>query len=127
MKQSQFARALWYGILGALFFAFTFIFNRSMNLSGGSWMWSASLRYLFSLPMLAVLAWRKGELAGVLSAIKKRALDLVGLEYGWFWAFLWATVSSVHLWRVLVCGGYLADYDSSWSALDPSLWAEGTW
>ena len=34
MKQSQFARALWYGILGALFFAFTFIFNRSMNLSG---------------------------------------------------------------------------------------------
>ena len=44
MKQSQFARALWYGILGALFFAFTFIFNRSMNLSGGSWMWSASLR-----------------------------------------------------------------------------------
>ena len=74
MKQSQFARALWYGILGALFFAFTFIFNRSMNLSGGSWMWSASLRYLFSLPMLAVLAWRKGELAGVLSAIKKEPL-----------------------------------------------------
>lgn len=56
MRQFQFARALWYGILGALFFAFTFIFNRSMNLSGGSWMWSASLRYLFSLPMLAVLA-----------------------------------------------------------------------
>ena len=75
MKQSQFARALWYGILGALFFAFTFIFNRSMNLSGGSWMWSASLRYLFSLPMLAVLVWRKGELVGVLSAIKKAPLS----------------------------------------------------
>ncbi|MFR2192431.1 MAG: multidrug resistance efflux transporter family protein [Streptococcus sp.] len=86
MKQSQFARALWYGILGALFFAFTFIFNRNMNLSGGSWMWSASLRYLFSLPMLAVLAWRKGELAGVLSAIESTP-DLVDLEYGWFWAF----------------------------------------
>ena len=74
MKQSQFARALWYGILGALFFAFTFIFNRSMNLSGGSWMWSASLRYLFSLPMLAVMVWRKGELEGVQSAIKKAPL-----------------------------------------------------
>ena len=89
MKQSQFARALWYGILGALFFAFTFIFNRSMNLSGGSWVWSASLRYLFSLPMLAVLAWRKGELAGVLSAIKKEPLTWLvwstvgfGLFYG---------------------------------------------
>ena len=48
MKQSQFARALWYGILGALFFDFTFIFNRSMNLSGGSWMWSASLLILLA-------------------------------------------------------------------------------
>ena len=107
MKQSQFARALWYGILGALFFAFTFIFNRSMNLSGGSWVWSASLRYLFSLPMLAVLVWRKGELAGVLSAIKKAPLTWLiwstvgfGLFYGplslasiygesWFVAATW--------------------------------------
>ena len=64
MKSSHFARALWFGILGALFFAFTFIFNRSMNLAGGSWMWSASLRYLFSLPMMAVLVWQKGELRG---------------------------------------------------------------
>ncbi|MFQ7176523.1 MAG: multidrug resistance efflux transporter family protein, partial [Streptococcus salivarius] len=107
MKQTHFVRALWFGILGALFFAFTFIFNRSMNLSGGSWMWSASLRYLFSLPMLAVLAWRKGELAGVLSAIKKAPLTWLiwstvgfGLFYGplslasiygesWFVAATW--------------------------------------
>ena len=107
MKQSQFARALWYGILGALFFAFTFIFNRSMNLSGGSWMWSASLRYLFSLPMLAVLVWRKGELTGVLSGIKKAPLTWLvwstvgfGIFYGplslasiygesWFVAATW--------------------------------------
>ena len=107
MKQSQFARALWFGILGALFFAFTFIFNRSMNLSGGSWLWSASLRYLFSLPMLAVLVLRKGELTGVLSGIKKAPLTWViwstvgfGLFYGplslasiygesWFVAATW--------------------------------------
>ena len=94
MKQSQFARALWYGILGALFFAFTFIFNRSMNLSGGSWMWSASLRYLFSLPMLAVLAWRKGELAGVLSAIKKAPLTwLVWSTVGFGLFYLTKTTS----------------------------------
>lgn len=107
MKQSHFVRALWYGILGALFFAFTFIFNRSMNLSGGSWMWSASLRYFFSLPMLAVLVWRKGELASVLSDIKKAPLTWLiwstvgfGLFYGplslasiygesWFVAATW--------------------------------------
>ena len=46
MKQTHFARALWFGILGALFF--TFIFNRNMNLSGGSWMWSASLLILLA-------------------------------------------------------------------------------
>ncbi len=107
MKQSHFARALWYGILGALFFAFTFIFNRSMNLSGESWMWSASLRYLFSLPMLAVLVWRKGELASVLSDIRRSPLTWLiwstigfGLFYGplslasiygesWFVAATW--------------------------------------
>ena len=105
MKQTHFARALWFGILGALFF--TFIFNRNMNLSGGSWMWSASLRYLFSLPMLAVLVLRKGELTGVLSGIKKAPLTWLvwstvgfGLFYGplslasiygesWFVAATW--------------------------------------
>ena len=107
MKQSHFVRALWYGILGALFFAFTFIFNRSMNLLGGSWMWSASLRYLFSLPMLAVLVGRKGELASVLSDIRRSPLTWLiwstvgfGLFYGplslasiygesWFVAATW--------------------------------------
>ncbi len=40
-------------------------------------MWSASLRYLFSLPMLAVLAWRRA--AGRCSAwpLRKHS-DLVG-------------------------------------------------
>ena len=42
-----------------------------MNLAGGSWMWSDSLRYLFSLPMMAVLVWQKSELKGVLSAIAR--------------------------------------------------------
>ena len=36
-------KALGLGILGSFFFAFTFILNRSMNLSGGFWMWSAVL------------------------------------------------------------------------------------
>lgn len=82
MKQSQFYRALWYGILGALFFAFAFIFNRSMNLEGGSWMWSASLRYLFTLPILTFFVWRKKELPTVLADIRQSP---------WTW-FLWSTV-----------------------------------
>lgn len=48
-------KALLYGLLASMFFALTFILNRSMNLGGGYWLWSASLRYLFMLPMLWLL------------------------------------------------------------------------
>ena len=54
-------KAIWIGILSALFFAVTFVLNRSMELDGGSWMWSASLRYFFMVPFLVVIvAMRKG-------------------------------------------------------------------
>ena len=49
------------GLLSALFFAFTFILNHAMELDGGSWLWSASLRYFFMLPFLLILVmWRRG-------------------------------------------------------------------
>lgn len=43
------------GIIAALFFAFTFILNHAMELDGGSWLWSASLRYFFMLPFLIII------------------------------------------------------------------------
>lgn len=49
------------GIVASLFFAVTFILNRSMELDGGSWLWSSSLRYFFMLPfLLVIVAWRNG-------------------------------------------------------------------
>ncbi|WP_016837652.1 DMT family transporter [Ureibacillus thermosphaericus] len=49
------------GIFAALFFAVTFILNRSMELSGGSWLWSSSLRFFFMLPFLiAIVSYRTG-------------------------------------------------------------------
>ncbi len=35
------------GLLAALFFSSTFLFNRTMSLEGGHWVWTASLRYLW--------------------------------------------------------------------------------
>lgn len=35
------------GLLAALFFSSTFLFNRTMSLEGGHWAWTASLRYLW--------------------------------------------------------------------------------
>ena len=65
-------KALIYGIAASFFFAFTFLLNHSMNLSGGYWMWSACLRYFFMLPMLAVLLLPRGNrgIMPVISAIK---------------------------------------------------------
>jgi hypothetical protein len=53
------------GILASIFFAVTFILNRSMELSGGSWLWSASLRYIFMVPFLLVIVFFRGNLKQV--------------------------------------------------------------
>ncbi|WP_227936279.1 DMT family transporter [Alkalihalobacillus deserti] len=53
-------KAILLGILSSLFFASTFVLNRSMELSGGSWIWAASLRFIFMVPFLfAFVLWRK--------------------------------------------------------------------
>lgn len=51
MKKSVFL-----GMLAYFFFVATFVLNRSMNLGGGYWLWSAGLCYLFMLPMTWALA-----------------------------------------------------------------------
>ncbi len=59
------------GILASLFFAVTFILNHAMEMQGGSWLWSASLRYFFMLPFLLVIVfYRKGfsQLSGEMKA-----------------------------------------------------------
>ena len=49
------------GILASVFFAVTFILNHSMEMDGGSWLWSSSLRYFFMLPFLiTIVFYRKG-------------------------------------------------------------------
>ncbi|MFB5265541.1 multidrug resistance efflux transporter family protein [Paenibacillus enshidis] len=63
-------KPLWIGILAAFFFAFTFILNRIMNLEGGSWAWSASLRYEMMLPLLLGLVALRGGIAPVFREIR---------------------------------------------------------
>ncbi|WP_342599717.1 multidrug resistance efflux transporter family protein [Psychrobacillus sp. FSL H8-0483] len=54
-------REILLGILASLFFAVTFILNRSMEISGGSWLWSSSLRFFFMVPFLFIIvSYRKG-------------------------------------------------------------------
>lgn len=54
------------GILASVFFAVTFILNRSMELSGGSWLWSSSLRFIFMLPMLFLIVLMRKNVKQIL-------------------------------------------------------------
>ena len=53
-------KALFLGLLSSVFFSVTYVLNAAMAQSGGNWMWSASLRYLFLLPLLLILTAKQG-------------------------------------------------------------------
>lgn len=60
------------GIVAAFFFSVTFVLNQLMATSGGDWLWTASLRYLFMLPFFLVIVAQKKELNAVKKAIQKK-------------------------------------------------------
>jgi hypothetical protein len=89
------------GILAAFFFAFTFVLNQSMELSGGSWIWSASLRYIFMVPfLLAIVAARKN--------LKPLVMNIKQNPFPWF---LWSFVGFVLFYAPLT---YAAAYSPGW-------------
>jgi drug/metabolite transporter (DMT)-like permease len=67
------------GVLAAFFFSSTFILNRAMSVEGGHWVWSASLRYLWMIVLLAgglLVTGRGGLLRDALQLLRR---------YWWFW------------------------------------------
>lgn len=89
------------GILASLFFSFTFILNSQMNSSGGSWLWSSSLRYLFMLPMLLAIMLVTQKLQPVILEIKQNPLS-------WL---LWSTVGFGLFYAPL---SLASQYGASW-------------
>lgn len=59
------------GIIAAFFFAFTFVLNATMEAGGGSWIWSASLRYLFMIPFLLLIVVSRRNLKPLLQEMNK--------------------------------------------------------
>lgn len=109
-------KALLWGILGSLFFAFTFIFNRSMNLSGGYWLWSACLRYIFTLPIMFLMVLKQKNLGSVMASIKKESgiwLLWSTVGFGLFYGPL--TMASIYgeswfvaaTWQITIIAGVL--------------------
>lgn len=94
-------KEIWIGILSSLFFAVTFILNRSMELSGGSWLWSSSLRYFFMVPFLiGIVAYRKG-FTPMKKEIKNKPIPF----------FIWSVVAFVFFYGPLT---YAAAYNPGW-------------
>lgn len=91
------------GVCSAFFFAFTFIINRAMELDGGSWMWSASLRYFFMVFFLLVIVAFRKNLKPVFIEMKKAPLlwllwSFVG--FGLFYAPLTFATSFAPGWLI---------------------------
>lgn len=100
-------KAIWIGILSSLFFAVTFVLNRKMEMAGGSWLWSSSLRYFFMVPFLIGIV----ALRGGLGSMKKEMVEKPASF------FLWSVVAFVFFYAPLT---FSAAYGPAW--LIASTW-----
>jgi drug/metabolite transporter (DMT)-like permease len=94
-------RPIWLGIAAAFFFGVTFILNRSMDLSGGSWHWSAALRFFYMVPLLWIIVWMRGNVRPVFQELRER--------FGTW--FLWSSVGFVLFYAPIT---YAAGFGEAW-------------
>lgn len=94
-------KAILLGVLASLFFAFSFILNRSMELSGGSWVWSASLRFIFMVPFLFAIVMIRGNLQSLFHEMRR---------HPWLW-LTWSFVGFVLFYAPLT---FVAAYGPGW-------------
>jgi len=60
-------------LCSALFFTLTYVLNRSLVAGGGHWAWAVILRYLLTLPMLAVVLPLQGGLGELPRELRRHA------------------------------------------------------
>lgn len=89
------------GLAASFFFAVTFILNRSMELAGGSWAWSSSLRFFFMVPLLFAIVLFRRNLGPVWHDMKC---------HPWTW-ITWGTVGFGLFYAPLT---YAAAYGPGW-------------
>ncbi|MGG0240399.1 DMT family transporter [Bacillus rhizoplanae] len=109
-------RPIFLGVCAAFFFAFTFVLNRAMELSGGSWIWSASLRYFFMVPLLLLIVMSRKNLRPLLKVMKEQPKTWIlwsFVGFGLFYAPLcfaatyapgWLTAGT---WQITIISGSL--------------------
>lgn len=115
-EQKNFIKAIFLGTLGAFFFAFNFVLIRSMNLSGGFFLWTACLRYFFTLPLIAILLIKGNGFKDVFNAIRHNPISWIvwsTVGFGLFYAPV--TAASIYgeswftaaVWQFTIVAGIL--------------------
>lgn len=92
-------------LASALFFTFTYVLNRATATSGGHWAWTASLRYLITLPLMIPLM--RGRFRPLWSAMRAHPLPWLGysaLGFVLFYTLLSFAADSGPSW--LVAGSF---------------------
>ncbi|HJV36164.1 multidrug resistance efflux transporter family protein [Geomonas sp.] len=92
------------GILSAFFFSSTFVLNRAMSLAGGSWVWTASLRYLYTLLLLS--GW-------LLVTGQARQLRAILATFRRHWCF-WSVAGSVGFGAFYALLTFSSSYAPGW-------------
>ncbi|PFZ11913.1 hypothetical protein COL60_06810 [Bacillus pseudomycoides] len=94
-------RAILLGILSSAFFSATFIINRAMNVSGTSWAWTASFRFLFALPILFLIVLFRKNLRPLWSEMRKHPFAWLG----------WGSLAGVGFYSLL---SFAAVFSPAW-------------
>jgi len=109
-------RPIGLGLMASFFFSSTFILNQAMKLSGGNWMYSASLRFLFMLPFLLAIVLFRGGLRPLWTEMRRRPLPWFGWSFVGFGVMYTPTCLAAQYepgwliagtWQVTVVAGLL--------------------
>lgn len=76
-EQKNAVRAIGWGMVASLFLSSTFIINSILAGTGGHWAWTATLRSLFLIPILALVTLFAGQFKPLIRAIKLAPLMFV--------------------------------------------------
>ena len=76
-EQRNAVRAIGWGVIASLFLSSTFIINSILADTGGHWAWTATLRSLFLIPILALVTYFSGQLKPLIKAIRSTPFTFI--------------------------------------------------